>query len=356
MLTLIDCGYGPGAHPPWITDSQAKCQAKLRVRDDTVGKSMRCPRCGWIYKAEDVATLVLEDSVIREYLKTRLACADLDAPGSIRWISIVRNFEKVIVHIHSSREGVFRDADEDDDDVVTDRLTDELQELTRRHIFVLFSAIDDTKPQLAKFKRKLSDAEDERRLELEVVEDTDSEGKASASETAPSRQLTPPRAAAAAPSIFISYRREDSIDATGRLADRLVARFGRERVFIDVDSMPLGVDFRQHLSTAVGRCRVLLAVIADRWLDCSHDSGPHKGRRRLDDPADFVRIEIEAALQRDIPVIPVLVGSARVPAPEALPPSLEALSYRHGAEVRPGRDFNGHVEHLLRSLEQLLGD
>ena len=89
--------------------------------------------------------------------------------------------------------------------------------------------------------------------------------------------------------IFISYRRVDTPHVAGRLFDRLEARFGTGNVFMDVDSIPLGVDFRAHLDEAVGRCDVLLAVIGDSWLE-SRD-----GERRLDDASDFVRIEIESA-------------------------------------------------------------
>src|SRR5438477_638897 len=109
------------------------------------------------------------------------------------------------------------------------------------------------------------------------------------------------------PTIFLSYRREDSADAAGRLHDHLGAHFGRESVFMDVDTIPFGVDFREHLDEAVSRCDVLLAVIGERWLDACHPPGPKQGQRRLDDPADFVAVEIHSALARDIPVIPVLV-------------------------------------------------
>ena len=95
------------------------------------------------------------------------------------------------------------------------------------------------------------------------------------------------------PKIFISYRREDSIGIAGRIYDRLCLKFGRESVFMDVDAIPLGVDFRQHLTDAVGQCDILLAVIGERWLTIADH-----GHRRLDNPADFVRIEIETALQR----------------------------------------------------------
>jgi TPR repeat protein len=107
----------------------------------------------------------------------------------------------------------------------------------------------------------------------------------------------------------------------------------------------------QHLGDAVGRCDVLLAVIGEQWLQASV---PGSDRRRLDDPRDFVRIEIEAALKRGIPVIPVLVGRAAMPAEQELPDDLRGLAFRNAAEVRPGRDFHGHVDRLVRGIEFLL--
>ncbi|MEO5780209.1 MAG: toll/interleukin-1 receptor domain-containing protein [Arthrobacter oryzae] len=112
--------------------------------------------------------------------------------------------------------------------------------------------------------------------------------------------------------ILISYRREDSADVTGRIYDRLIQQFGREAVFMDVDSIPLGVDFRVHLDEQVAKCEVFLAVIGRDWMQHLGSTG----RTRLDDPRDFVRIEIESALKRQIPVIPVLVRGASIPLAE----------------------------------------
>ena len=147
--------------------------------------------------------------------------------------------------------------------------------------------------------------------------------------------------------IFVSYRRADSADVTGRIYDRLVQRFGKEQVFKDVDSIPLGVDFREHLGGVVGRCNILLAVMGDQWLGPPGSGAP----RRLDDSKDFVRIEIEAALQRDIPVIPILVRGAEVPQESDLPISLAALSYRNGIAVRPDPDFHRDMDRLIAGLE-----
>src|SRR5262245_22905959 len=100
------------------------------------------------------------------------------------------------------------------------------------------------------------------------------------------------------PTIFISYRRSDSQDVTGRIYDRLVARFSRERVFKDVDSIPLGVSFPLHIKQMLSKTSMALVIIGPSWLNARDE----QGRRRLDDPNDLVRLEVEAALRAGIPV------------------------------------------------------
>lgn len=146
--------------------------------------------------------------------------------------------------------------------------------------------------------------------------------------------------------LFISYRREDSEDIVGRIFDRLAAHFGRDNVFMDVDTIPLGVDFRTHISEAVSKCDVIVAVIGKQWLDASHE-----GQRRLDDPRDFVRIEIQTGLDREIPVIPVIVRGAEFPREQQLPDVLKPLAFRHAAVVRSGTDFDDHMTRLIRGIE-----
>jgi len=148
--------------------------------------------------------------------------------------------------------------------------------------------------------------------------------------------------------IFISYRRSDSQDVTGRIYDRLISHFGKDAVFKDVDSIPFGVDFRKYLGDIVGRCSVLLVVIGDQWVQAMDNP---IGNRRLDNPRDFVRIEIEAALQRGIPVVPLLVKGARMPSEDDLPSSLKELVYRNAALVRYDPDFHIDVNRLIKSLE-----
>ena len=134
-------------------------------------------------------------------------------------------------------------------------------------------------------------------------------------------------------------------DITGRIYDRLIEHFSRDIVFKDVDSIPLGIDFRQHLEKALSQCRVLIAVVGSEWM------GSAEGKRRIDDPRDHVRLELELALSRNIPVIPVLVRKATIPTEEALPSSLRSLSYRNGIQVRPDPDFHGDVDRLIKGIE-----
>src|SRR5215469_4681140 len=122
--------------------------------------------------------------------------------------------------------------------------------------------------------------------------------------------------------IFINYRRDDSPGTAGRLHDRLAQTFGRNNLFMDVDHIPAGVDFVEYLHSQVAACRVFLAVIGRNWLDAKDDDG----RRRLDNPDDFVAIEIAAALSRDIRVIPVLVDGALMPKARDLPEPLKPLA------------------------------
>ncbi len=150
--------------------------------------------------------------------------------------------------------------------------------------------------------------------------------------------------------IFISYRRSDSPDATGRIYDRLVAEFGKAQVFKDVDSIPLGRDFRGHLNDIVGNCGVMLAIVGPRWTEARNPAG----QRRLEDPDDFVRIELETALARDIPVVPVLVGHAPLPVAADLPGSLGSLVFRQSIEVRPDPDFHNDATRLVTALRTIL--
>jgi TIR domain len=151
--------------------------------------------------------------------------------------------------------------------------------------------------------------------------------------------------------IFISYRREETSYPAAWLYDRLAQRFGSGQVFKDVDSIQLGDDFVEVIHRAVGSCDVLLALIGDQWLTITD----RHGRRRLDNPDDFVRLEIEAALTRNVRVIPILVEDAPMPRPEELPESLTRLVRRQALELSPER-FEFDTNRLLRVLESTLDE
>jgi TIR domain-containing protein len=149
--------------------------------------------------------------------------------------------------------------------------------------------------------------------------------------------------------VFMSYRRQETAYAAGWLFDRLVEHLGAGQVFKDVDSIELGDDFVEAITTAVGSCDVLLALIGDQWLTITDEDG----RRRLDDPADFVHLEIEAALTRGVRVIPILVEGARMPRADELPPNLAGLVRRQALELSPSR-FKFDTSRLLRVLDKTL--
>src|SRR5258708_3801751 len=120
------------------------------------------------------------------------------------------------------------------------------------------------------------------------------------------------------PGIFISYRREDSAPYAGRLYDWIVQRFGKERIFMDIDTLQPGDDFVDVVEEKVGACDALIALIGKDWLRCLDD----EGKRRLDNPEDFVRLEIVSALNRNVRVIPVLLDGTRMPRSHDLPEPL----------------------------------
>jgi hypothetical protein len=133
--------------------------------------------------------------------------------------------------------------------------------------------------------------------------------------------------------IFLSYRRRDSASATGRLADRLEEHFGPARVFHDHESILAGDDFAEAIRRAINVSTVVLAIIGPDWLDARDE----KGARRLDDPADFVRLEIEAALDAGVDVVPVLVEGAAMPSGTQLPASLKAFARCQAVELSESR-------------------
>lgn len=140
--------------------------------------------------------------------------------------------------------------------------------------------------------------------------------------------------------IFVSYRRgPGASEAAGRIADRVAQRAGHDRLFMDVDTVRPGMDFVDAIEEAVATCEVLIAVIDPAWT----------GKRRIDDPGDYVRLEVATALRRGVRVIPVLVLGASMPAANDLPPDLSSLSRRQALVLSHER-FNSDVEVLLEEL------
>jgi hypothetical protein len=147
--------------------------------------------------------------------------------------------------------------------------------------------------------------------------------------------------------LFISYRRSDSLTATGRIYDRLVEAFGEENIFKDVDALMIGVDFRSVINREIGSSDALLAIIGKHWLNATDETG----KRRLDNPNDFVRLEIEFALRRRaMLIVPVLIGGAQMPSADELPPSMHDFAFRHAAQVREDPDFRADMSRLTEQI------
>ena len=144
-------------------------------------------------------------------------------------------------------------------------------------------------------------------------------------------------------SIFISYRRADAGYASSAIHDQLAAHFGRDRVFRDVEALQPGADFAQTISQAVRQSAVCLVIIGPNWLSEENRGGA----RRIADPNDFIRFEIETAFSQGIPVIPVLVGDAVLPLAVELPKSLRRLSHLNTVVIRSGRELAGTIRYQL---------
>jgi hypothetical protein len=149
------------------------------------------------------------------------------------------------------------------------------------------------------------------------------------------------------PTIVISYRRADSSAIAGRILDRLTARYGEQSVFMDIDHIPFGTDFRAHIQEMLQRTDVVIAVIGPNWLGIGAD-----GAARMQEPTDPVRVEIETALARKTPIIPVLVDGARMPQSADLPQEFGNFAFLNAAEVSTGRDFRTHVDRLIAAVDR----
>jgi TIR domain len=149
------------------------------------------------------------------------------------------------------------------------------------------------------------------------------------------------------PTIVISYRRADTSAIAGRILDRLAAHYGEASVFMDIDHIPFGIDFREHIHETLQRTDVVLAVIGPNWLGSGAD-----GVARMQDKSDPVRVEIETALARKTPIIPVLVDGAKMPPSTELPPEFGNFAFLNAAEVATGRDFRTHMERLIGAIDR----
>jgi len=139
------------------------------------------------------------------------------------------------------------------------------------------------------------------------------------------------------PKISISYRRADSEAMTGRIFDRLSNHYGKDAIFRDIDNIPPGIDFRIHINETLRKTHILLAIIGPNWL----------GAERIQQESDAVRVEIETALRRRLPLIPVLIGNTIMPGSDQLPPSLKDFAFRNAVRVDTGQDFDYHMDRLL---------
>ena len=168
-------------------------------------------------------------------------------------------------------------------------------------------------------------------------------------EFAPPELVSPAITPRGARPLFMSYRREDTAHAAGRLHERLADAFGRDRVFMDIDAVPLGVDFVEHISEQIVGCSAVIVMIGRQWLTVTD----RKGLARLFTESDFVRTEVSAALRLNVPVIPVLVDDADMPTPEELPDDLRPLSRRNGIELSATR-WRTDVERLIKELDWVM--
>jgi Tol biopolymer transport system component len=151
------------------------------------------------------------------------------------------------------------------------------------------------------------------------------------------------------PKISISYRRADSEAMTGRIFDRLIAHYGKEAIFRDIDDIPAGIDFRVHINEILRSTHILLAIIGPAWLGAIPGAN-----ERIQEESDPVRVEVETALRRRVPVIPVLIGNTRMPSSDQLPPSLKDFAFRNAVKIDTGQDFDYHVDRLIKAMDGIL--
>lgn len=149
--------------------------------------------------------------------------------------------------------------------------------------------------------------------------------------------------------IFISYRRNDSQYATDRIYERLAAHFGVGGVFMDIDDIPMGVNFRDYIDEQIGTSDIVIAIIGDHWLNARDQDG----NLRLQNPNDFVRLEIEAAIKQNIRLIPVFIGGVQSLPEKKLPDSLKPLNLINATRIRRSKDFLPDVDKLIKGIEKI---
>ena len=151
--------------------------------------------------------------------------------------------------------------------------------------------------------------------------------------------------------IMVSYRRADAQDMAGRIADYLIAKYGENSVFFDVNSIPTGVNYRNRIEKAIVGSDVIVAVIGQHWVGLNPDGKTS----RLHDPGDPVRVEIESAMKHNKPILPLLVNGATMPEESDLPDTLRELHAYNGARIDSGQDFRIHMRRLIDSINETLG-
>ena len=151
------------------------------------------------------------------------------------------------------------------------------------------------------------------------------------------------------PNIFLCYRREDTQGFARGIYQSLVGKYGHEQVFRDIDSTPAGVRFSTWIESRVSQCSVMIVLIGNAWSSAKDP----RGQRRLDLPKDWVRQEIEAAIRRDIPIIPVRVQGAPMPSEDELPPSIAELTGFQSAEVTDSR-WDYDLGLLIQAIDDLI--
>jgi TIR domain len=150
--------------------------------------------------------------------------------------------------------------------------------------------------------------------------------------------------------VFISYRRKDSDTVTYRIFDKLCPRYGSSNVFIDIDNIPLGTNFKEQIDKVLNGCDIVLAIIGPKWMGASR----FKSRFRIHDDNDFVRVELSTALKRNIRVIPILIDGTRMPDAIKLPDDLKSLVLHQGITVDSKKDFHTHLNRLMKEMDGII--